>query len=154
MNGKIPVVVKHSIPLIDRFIGLGDVERGQTLQYAINSLWNLYLDGIKFSIFPPKLVNLVNVVPSTIKNQPAANWVVKDINNAIREFQISPQGINSFQATYPTLIASLMNLAGTTDTTISATADPGLGKTPQAIAFLNARQNARDTFDRDMQDIS
>lgn len=151
-NDRIPIVVKQSIPLIDRFHGLGEIERGKTLQYATNSLLNLYLDGVAYSIFPPKLVNMSQVVKSTIRNQPGAEWVVKDINNSIREFPVSPQGINTFQATYPTLIASMMNMAGTTDTTVSSNVDPGLGKTPQALAMLNQRQNARDTFDREMQE--
>lgn len=152
LNGKKPVVMKQSIPLIDRFFGLGEIERGKTLQYALNTLWNLYLDGSKFSIFPPKLVNLANVVPSTILNQPAANWVVKDINNSIKEFNVSPSGLNTFQSTYSTLVAGMLNMAGTTDTTVSSATDPGLGKTPQALALLSQRQNARDTFDREMQE--
>lgn len=152
LNGKLPIVVKDSIPLRNRFFGLGEIERGKTLQYATNSLWNLYLDGIKFSIFPPKLINLSLVVANTIKNEPSAKWVVKDINNAIREFPISPQGINSFQATYPTLIASMMNMAGTTDTSIGAGTDPSLGRTPQALALIGQRQNARDAYDRDQQE--
>jgi|LakMenE01Jun11ns_1017448.scaffolds.fasta_scaffold9953543_4 hypothetical protein len=151
-NNRIPVVVKHSIPLRDRFWGLGEIERGKTLQYAINSLWNLYLDGVKFSIFPPKLVNLSLTVPSTIRSEAGANWVVKDINNAIREFNISPQGINSFQATYPALSAAMLNMAGTTDTSIASNVDPGMGKTPVAINALNARQNARDAYDRELQE--
>lgn len=151
-NNRIPVVVKHSIPLRDRFWGLGEMERGKTLQYAINSLWNLYLDGVKFSIFPPKLINLALTVPSTIKNVAGANWAVKDINNSIREFPISPQGINSFQATYPALTAAMLNMAGTTDTSVASNVDPGMGKTPQALALIGARQNARDAYDRELQE--
>lgn len=152
LNNRIPVVVKDSLPLRNRFFGLGEIERGKTLQYAINSLWNLYLDGVKFSIFPPKMVNLSLVVPSTIKSEAAANWVVKDVQNAIKEFPISPQGINTFQATYPALTAAMLNMAGTTDTSVSSNVDPGLGKTPQALALIGQRQNARDAYDRELQE--
>ncbi|MGE5445186.1 MAG: hypothetical protein ACM3SR_11400 [Ignavibacteriales bacterium] len=146
-NGKIPVVVKHAFPLIDRFHGLGEFEKGMSLQYATNSLINLYLDGVKFSLFPPLLIDLPNVVQSTIKMEAAAKWVVKS-KDAVSQLQVSPQGINTFQSTYQFLIAALMNQAGTSDTTVSSQTDPGLGKTPQALAMLNQRQNSRDVFDR------
>ena len=39
-------------------------ERGKSLQFALNSLWNLYLDGVKMSIFPPIQMVADDVVPS------------------------------------------------------------------------------------------
>src|SRR5690606_10124751 len=42
-DNELPVVNKYSIPLIEDFMGIGDFERGKTMQYGINSLWNLYL---------------------------------------------------------------------------------------------------------------
>ena len=63
-NGKIPVVLKYCFPLIDSIYGLGDFERGKTLQYAMDSLINLYLDGVKMSVFLPTVVNPNGVVPT------------------------------------------------------------------------------------------
>lgn len=150
-NGEIPVVAKHAFPLLDRFIGLGEFERGKTLQYAINSLINLYLDGVKFSIFPPIIVNPDGVIGSSLQMRPAVKWL-ETTPNSIRQTVTSPQGIQTFQSTYSFLIAALLNQAGTTDTTVSRQTDPGLGKTPQALQMLAARENARDNWDRFMME--
>ncbi len=146
-NGKLPFGVKHSFPLLDRFWGLGEVEKGQSLQLAINSLINLYLDGVKYSIFPPLKIDITKVVQSTIKIEPGAKWVVKG-QDAVDTMNVSPQGLTTFQGTYSFMIAALLNQAGTTDTTVSDATDPGMGKTPAAVNFLQGRQNARDAFDR------
>lgn len=150
-NGRIPVVMKHAFPLLDRFFGLGEFERGQTLQMAINSLINLYLDGVKMSIFPPLKIYLPDLVAKTISYEPAAKWILKSNNPAaISEMQFSPQGINSFNSTYQFLLAALSNQAGTTDTTITSSADITQGKTPQALKMVANRENARDNWDRFM----
>ena len=41
-NGELPVVCKYSIPLLTDIFGMGDFERGKSMQYTLNSLWNLY----------------------------------------------------------------------------------------------------------------
>lgn len=146
-NGKLPFEVKHSFPLIDRFWGFGEVERGQTLQMAINSLINLYLDGVKYSIFPPLKIDVTKVVPSTIVIEPGAKWIVRDMN-AVSPMIVSPQGVNTFTNTYQFLVSALLNQAGTTDTVVTDDIDPAMGKTPAAINFLASRQNSRDAFDR------
>lgn len=152
-NDKLPIVVKESFPLLDRFYGLGEMEKGMSLQLAINSLINLYLDGVKYSIFPPMKVDPMSVVTSTLKIEPGAKWLMKNGNmNGVMSHDISPQGMNTFQNTYQFMIAALLNQAGTTDTTVSDVTDPGMGKTPAAVNFLAQRQNARDAYDRFMQE--
>ncbi len=154
-NGKLPVIMKHAFPVIDRFFGLGEFERGQTLQMAINSLINLYLDGVKMSIFPPLKIYLPDLVAKTIQYEPAAKWILKNNNpNAITQMQFSPQGINSFNSTYQFLLAAISNQAGTTDTTISSSADITQGKTPQALKMMSGRENSRDNWDRFMLEKS
>ena len=146
-NNEIPVVMKHSFPLIDRFYGLGEFERGKTLQYALNSLINLYMDGVKMSIYPPLIYNANGVVPSSLKYHAGAKWI-ETAPNSIRNFLTSPQGTSTFNSTYQFLVAALLNQSGTTDTTVSDATDPGLGKTPAAVKFLQAREGARDNWDR------
>ena len=151
-NGKIPIILKHCFPLIDSMIGLGDVERGVTLQKAMNSLINLYLDAVKFSIFPP-----VKVVREQLNNsasiiwEPGQKWEVK--NQAAAELlQISPGGMQTFQSTYGFMISALLNQNGTTDTARSQEIDPGMGKTPQALAMQANRESSRDNWDRYMME--
>lgn len=150
-NNRIPIVMKHCFPLLESIIGLGEFERGKSLQFAINSLINLYMDGVKMSIFPPIMIDPTGVVPSSIKFNPAQKWLVTK-PGSINPFQVSPQGINTFQSTYSFLIAALLNMAGTTDTSTTAKTDPGMGKTPEAIAMLSQRESSRDNWDRYMME--
>lgn len=154
-NGRIPVVLKHCFPLIDSIYGLGDFERGKTLQFAMDSLINLYLDGVKMSIFPPLEINAEQVIASSIKYQPGAKWMVKS-PDAVKHFEGNPQGMQTFNSTYQFLVGAMQAQNGTTDTSVSKAdeGDPTLGKTPQALAMMKERESARDSWDRYMMETS
>lgn len=149
-NGELPVVCKYSIPLLDDFMGLGDAERGETMQSVVNSIWNLYLDAVKMSIFPPTMINKDNIASmSSLKWGAGAKWLVRgQIDNAVRTVQLSPQGISTFNNTYQVANASLLNMFGTSDTAVSSQTDAGFGKTPEALKMQANRENTRDTADR------
>lgn len=151
-DGMLPIIAKHSIPLQDRAVGLGEFERGGTLQKGINSLINLYLDGVKYSIFPPLQIDPSRVVRSSIKWGAGRFWFTDAPNQAIQATQISPQGMNTFTNTYGLLLSALQGASGTTTTSESDSNQTTLGKTPQAIQFMAQRQNSRDEWDRQMQD--
>ncbi len=150
-NGKLPVVLKHCFPLLDRVIGLGEIERTKSLQYAINSLINLYLDGVKMSIFPPLLINPTGVVMRSLEYGAAKKWFVKQAG-AIQQLPLSPQGTNTFQSTYAFLNAAILNAFGTSDVATTAGTDPALGKTPEALKLMSLRESARDNWDRFMME--
>lgn len=149
-NGELPIVCKYSIPLLDDFMGMGDMERGGSMQKVVNAVWNLYLDGVKMSIFPPVLLNKDNIAAmSSIKMGAAEKWLVRNqIDNAARTLQLTPQGIQTFNNTYQAANASILNLFGTSDTTVSKDVDSTQGKTPQALKMQQARENTRDAADR------
>ena len=152
-DGELPVVAKHSIPLIDDPSGMGDMERGTSMQMLINSNWNLYVDGIKLSQAPPVLINKDQVaVPSSIQYLAGAKWMLRTgqgpAGNAVSLLPLNPQGINSFNNTYNVANAALQNLFGTSNTDISNSTDSSLGKTPQALKMQNQRENTRDNADR------
>lgn len=150
-NGKLPVVMKHCFPLIDRIIGLGEIERLKTLQYSINSLINLYLEGAKMSIFPPLLINPTLSVLRTLQYSSGAKWLVKG-QGAVQQLPLSPLGLNTFTQTYSFLNAAILNALGTTDTTVTKEIDPSFGRTPKALAMLQMRESARDNWDRFMME--
>lgn len=50
------------------------------------------------------------------------------------------------------LNAAILNALGTTDTTVTKEIDPGMGKTPRALAMLQMRESARDNWDRFMME--
>jgi hypothetical protein len=150
-NGELPIANKHSIPLYDDFMGMGDFERGKPMQYGINSLWNLYMDAVRVSIFPPVMIDADKVDDaSSIKWAAAAKWMMKNngVTNGAATLNLSPQGIAEFNQVYGAMNASLLNMFGTTDTTTTSESDPGFGKTPQALKMQASRENARDTVDR------
>jgi hypothetical protein len=153
-DGELPIVNKYSIPLDDDFMALGDAERGKSMQYAINSSWNLALDSAKMSLFPPVVINQDAVVKSSIKRQAGANWLVRgNVDNVARALQLSPQGLQTHQGIYNLANASLLNMFGTTDTSVSSSTDSSFGKTPEALKQQAARENARDAWDKFYVDL-
>lgn len=149
-SGRIPVVMRQCFSLVDSIWGLGDFERGITLQKAKDSLINLYLDGVKLSIFPPLKIDTTIVTASTIKLQAGARWLMKDLN-AVQQFDTNPQSLATFQGTYQFLTGALLNQFGTNDTNSTNkedTGNPSFGKTPAAIEQMQDREGARDNWDR------
>ena len=150
-NGEIPVVQKYSVPLLDDFMGMGDAERGKPMQQVVNSMWNLYLDGVAMSVKPPLLVNKDGVsVMSSIKLSAGAKWITRGPqgNTAVTPANINPKGIDTFNNTYQIASASLLNMFGTTDTSVTGQTEAGFGKTPEALKMQGARENTRDNADR------
>jgi hypothetical protein len=149
-DNELPVYGKYSIPLIDDIMGMGDMERGASMQNVVNSIWNLYLDGVKMSMFPPTLVNKDNIAAmSSIRWGAGAKWLVRgQINNAIQPVNLNPKGTETFNNTYQVATGSLLNTNGTTDTAVTQDAEAGYGRTPQALKMQHARENTRDQADR------
>lgn len=146
-DGELPVVCKYSLPLIDDFMGMGDSERGKSMQMALNGVWNLYAGAIKMSIFPPVMIdkNMV-AAQNSIKWGPAEKWLGKNANFA-NVLNLTPQGVNTFNNTRQAVYGSLQQQFGTTFTNVSSTESSLAGKTPQAIRQQQARQSARDAAD-------
>lgn len=149
-NGELPVACKYSIPLLDDFMGMGDFERGGSMQKVTNSVWNLYLDAVKMSIYPPILINKDNIASmASIKQGAAEKWLVRNqINNSVQPVQLNPQGIATFNNTYQVANSALLNMFGTTDTAVTSQTEAGFGKTPEALKMQGARENTRDNADR------
>lgn len=152
--GMLPIVVKHGFPLLDSMIGLGEFERGKTLQFAINSLINLYLDGVKYSIFPPLHINLNEVVPSSIKWESGGKMYMNHPNQDVQVMNMrSGEWLNTFQSTYGFLISAIQNLSGSSQVAqMSGASELAQGKTPEAIKSLGFKESARDEWDRFMME--
>jgi hypothetical protein len=149
-NGELPVIRKYSMPLLDDIKGLGDFERGYTMNMALNAVWNLSLDSAKMSLKPITMLNKDAIADSSsIKMTPGAKWLGRgNINNFAQTLGVSPQNINTFQTLFQVLNASMLNAFGTSDTSVTAATDPGMGKTPEALKMQGARENTRDNADR------
>jgi len=151
-NYSLPIVAKHAFPLMDSIIGLGEFERGKTLQLGINSLINLYLDGVRYSITPLLHINPREVIPSSIKWGPGEKWLMRRPNQDVQVMQMNPQGLQTFQSTYSFMVSALLNQAGTSTTSQPTEVEPMMGRTPQALRLQAAKESARDEWDRVMME--
>lgn len=152
-SGRIPVVMRHCFPLMNSIFGLGDYERGMRIQKAKDSLTNLFLEGAKVRVFQPIKMDVTKVTPSTIKLQGGSKWQVRDMN-AVQPVELGASSLQEFQSTFALLNGMLQNQFGTSDTTLNQdnSANPAFGKTPQALAMLQKRENARDAWDMFMHE--
>lgn len=145
-NGKIPVVVKYAMPLIDSPIGLGDMERGRYMQYAMDTTVNLQIDGQKLRTYPPAMYVEGNVNMPTFRFQPGAKVGVTQPNDI--SFLNLPQAQDNLSMTYQFLKGALNNVLGNSSTQVSAESDaPESGKTPEAIKAQQQSQSTRDEMD-------
>lgn len=147
-NGMLPIVAKHNFPILEDFYGLGEFERSETLQKSLDSLINLYFDGVKMSLFPPLQINTDGVTPSSIKMRPGSKWFVDRPNVDVQPTQVSPRGLETFTTSYQYLLGALQNSQGTSETNISSGVDSTMGKTPQALRMQLSRENTRDSMER------
>lgn len=148
-SGRVPVVWKMAQPLIDSFYGLGDIERGEALQRAEDSIVNMYMDSMKLKLLPIVRYDS-DINPEQIPFRPAAKWRLGK-NQNVSTVNITGNSSQEFQAGSQFIKASLLNQNGTTDTTISADQKfPGYGKSPEALHQLKERENARDNADRQL----
>ena len=145
-NGKIPVVLKYGFPTLDSIIGLGDMERGRYMQYAIDTVDNLMIDGIKLRTYPPVKVVNGNVVMPTLRMQPGAKWLVSNPND-VSHHQF-PDVDNNNNALLATLKGALNNVTGTSTTQSSLeSSSAAQGKTPAAIKKAGQSESTRDLID-------
>jgi hypothetical protein len=148
-NGRLPVVFKFCLPLIDSLWGMGDVERGQSLQNAIDSFVNLSMDFAKFKLYPPLLYGQ-DVNASQLRYEPAAKWKVPS-KDAVGFMELSGSYSQEMMNGTQFLKGALQSQNGTTQTDVtSSNGNMDQGKTPEAIQKNNSRENARDNWDLGM----
>lgn len=148
-DGELPVVCKYSLPLLDDFMGMGDSERGKSMQMALNGNWNLYAGSIKMSIFPPVMLNKQAIAAqNSIKWGPAEKWLGNNSSNFAQVLNLTPQGVQTFNNTKQSIYASLQQQFGTSFTNATTEDSTLMGKTPQALKMQVAREGARDSADR------
>jgi hypothetical protein len=144
----LPVTAKHCFPMLKSALGFGEFERGKSLQYGMNSLINLYLTGLKYSIFPPLHVNPDEVNVQSLK-WGANYWLMDRPNQSVQQMGIRPQ-LEQFQSVYGLFNSAMQELGGTTQVNKGQQSESNIGKTPQAINYMAMQQAARDSIDQRM----
>lgn len=150
-NGRIPFVIKYSLPLFDNFYGLGDFQRAKSLQFARDGLINFYFKGVKMNLIPPIIANANGVVKHTLDYREGA-VMLETIPGSIRRMETSNAGLSTFQAVSSNLTGSLLSLFGTQNASMpgSETLNPSQGKTPAAISLYNDKEASRDGQERQL----
>lgn len=151
-NGKIPFVIKPCIPSFDSFYGVGDFQRSMPMQFANDGLDNFYFQGIKINLFPPTVANAQTMIRHTFSPEPGSVWEVNGNPNDVKRLETSTAGLATYQAAKGMSKGALQSIAGTTDTRANAenSMDPGMGKTPEALKMISAREGTRDNQDREL----
>lgn len=148
-----PMVDKQTIPLLDRYFGLCEYDRGETPQKTLDTMMRLFLDGWSYDNEPPLIIDPEEVVMSSILRQPKAKWLVKNKNmDAIKPADVRPRALGNFQTAYNMVKANLLSLSAQTDTAVARSVDVGFGKTPEALRQQAEKEGARDSWDRYMQE--
>lgn len=148
-NGRIPFVIKPSIPLMDSFYNLAELSRAKPIQFAKDGLTNFYFQGIKMNIYPPTVVNAQGILKHTVSNEPGSIWE-EIIPDSARRLETSTAGLSTYQAAMGQMSGALQNIFGTTTTQLNANQaeSPQFGKTPEAIKYQTGRESARDNQNR------
>lgn len=148
-NGRIPFVIKYSMPLFDSFYGLGDFQRAKPLQFARDGLINFYFKGVKMNLIPPIVANANGVVKHTLDYREGA-VMLETIPNSVRRLETSSAGLSTYQAVSSNLTGSLLSLFGTQNASMpgAETLNPSQGKTPAAIRLYGDKEATRDGQER------
>lgn len=152
-EGYLPVVEKTTIPMFEG-MGLGPIQRGKSMQFGLNSLVNLYMSGIRSTVFPERMVNPDNVVMSSLKYGANEFWFMNNPGVDVQTVQRSSDATNTFNSVYGLMVSSMLNASGTTDTSNSQSVESSLGKTPQALKLQAAAQGTQDFWEQTMLENS
>jgi hypothetical protein len=150
---RIPVVLKHQIPRIGSLWSYTNFERGYATQKKIDVHSAMNDRAVEMMIDPPAIMDPADVILSSFKRQARAKWFVKNgKTDAIKFPIIAPQALAAHSQNYQILKANLLSMGASTDTAVTDKADPGFGKTPEALKQQGMRRGARDKWDQDMQE--
>jgi hypothetical protein len=147
-HGEIPVVMLKYYPLPDDLYGIGEFEPVSKMIRGINSLFSQYLDSITVDLYPPLMINPVNVRMHTIEFTPEAKWLMNNPGEDVQRLQTNTTATNNFQSAYSLMVSSLLNSWGETSQGISAV-DPFQGdKTATEVRDSAFTRNVRDNMNR------
>ncbi len=147
-HGEIPAVMLRYYPLGDDLYGLTEFEPVSKNIKGINALWSQYIDNITTDLYPPLMINPVNVRMHTLDFAPEAKWLMNNPGQDVVRLQTSTAATNNFQAAYTIMVSSLLNAWGETSQGIS-NIDPLSGeKTATEVRDSAFTRNVRDNMNQ------
>ena len=149
-HGEINVVHLKYYPLIDDIYGVSEFEPVAKLIRGINALSSQYIDNITTDLYPPLMINPVNVRMHTIEFTPEAKWLMNKPGEDVVRLQTSTSATNNFNSAYQILVGALLNAWGEASqgvSTVNPTQDAG-NVTATEIKDTAFTRNVRDSMNQ------
>lgn len=144
---RIPVAMLRYYPLGDDIYGESEVEPVLSLQRAINSILCGYLETMNLAVRPPVKILSTETRGETIVYNPGARWILNNLSSG-QEVRVGEGAINSFNSTYPALVAAFNTAMGDQSLGISNIKGYQTDKTATEVANIEKQQNSRDQFNQ------
>lgn len=145
---EIPIVHLKYYPLSDDLYGISEFEPVSQLIRGVNALFSQYIDNITVDLYPPLMVNPVNVRMHTLEFTPEAKWLMNNPGNDVVRMETSTVATNNFQSAYSLMISSLLNAWGETSQGISAIDPFQSDKTATEVRDTAFTRNVRDNMNQ------
>jgi len=120
-HGEIPVVHLKYYPLPDDLYGVSELEPVSKQIKGINCLFSQYIDNVTIDLYPPLMVNPVNVRMHTLEFTPEAKWLMNNPGVDVKRLETSTSATNNFQSAYSLMVGSLMSALGESSQQMSST---------------------------------
>lgn len=145
---EIPVVHLKYYPVQDDLYGIGEFEPVSKMIRGINSLFSQYIDNVTVDLYPPLMVNPVNVRMHTLEFTPEAKWLMNNPGEDVKRLETSTAATNNFQAAYSLMASSLLNAWGETSQGISSINPFEQEKTATEVRDTALQRNVRDNMNQ------
>lgn len=149
-NGRIPFVVLHGRPDAFSWQGTGDYQRSMPIQAVSDGATDFYFEAVRRNLAPATYVNAQSLISHTWSDEPNA-LIQFNGPPEVKQADTSTAGLSTYQAVKGEARGALQSIAGTTDTRSNTenSMDPGFAKTPEGLKQIAAREDTRDSQDRD-----
>lgn len=146
-HGRIPVAQLRYYPLGDDIYGESEVEPVISLARAINAILCGFIDEMNLAMRPPVKIEESGVRMETIEYGPGAKWIMNSLNS-VQEIRMGDSAIQSFNNTYPALVAAFNTAMGDQSLGVSNIKGYQGDKTATEVASLEKQQNNRDQYNQ------
>lgn len=146
-HGDVPIAQLRYYPLGDDIYGESEVEAVISMQRAINALLSGFVDEMNIRMRPPLKVSSQGVRLDTIEYGPGARWIMQ-APGLVQQMEFSGQTVQSFNATYPALVAAFNTAMGDQSLGISNIKGYQTDKTATEVQQLAKQQNTRDQYNQ------
>lgn len=136
---EIPVFMLRYYPLGDDLYGMSELEPVAKIFRAINAFLSQFSDDTVNRLYPPLMVNPVNVRMHTLDYAPEAKWLMNSPGVDVMKLDMGPSTISAFNTIYQTLVGAALS---------------ALGESSQGVSQANPTQDAGRVTATEIKDTS